>query len=83
VLETRSHADGQYLDKHTLLRVGRGHSVGLYMQLHMTGLLRDTSINRATAVGRDSPEPTPAFSCGTVSFYRCHSALSAWSPLPG
>jgi hypothetical protein len=62
MVETRSHADGQYLDKRTLLRGGRGHSVGLYAQLRMTGLSRDTSINRATAVGREVPEPTPAFS---------------------
>jgi hypothetical protein len=60
VLETRSHADGQYLDKRTLLRGGRGHPVGLYVPLHMTGLSRDTSINRTIAVGRDIPEPIPA-----------------------
>jgi hypothetical protein len=60
VLETRSHADGQYLDRRTLLRGGRGHPVGLYAPLHMTGLPRDTSINRTIAVGREIPEPTPA-----------------------
>ena len=38
MLETRSHADGQYLDKRTLLRGGRGHPVGLYAPLLMTGL---------------------------------------------
>lgn len=80
VSETRSHAVGQSLDKRTLLRVGRGHSVGLYAPLHMTGLLGDRSINRATAVGRESPEPTPAFSVLTVCFVRCHSVLSARSP---
>lgn len=62
VSETRSHAVGQSLDKRTLLvRVGRGQPVGLYAPLHLAGLLRDTSTNRATAVGRESPEPTPAF----------------------
>ncbi len=53
MLENRSHAVGQSLDKRTLLRVGRGQPVGLYTPLHMTGPPRDTSINRATAVGRD------------------------------
>jgi hypothetical protein len=62
VLETRSHAVGQSLDKRTFRQVGRGHPVGLYAPLHMAGLPRDTSINRAIAVGREIPEPTPAFS---------------------
>jgi hypothetical protein len=53
VLETRSHADGQYLDKRTFLQVGRGQPVGLYAPLRMAGPSRDTSINRATAVGRE------------------------------
>lgn len=61
VSETRSHAVGQSLDKRTLLRVGRGQPVGLYAPLHLAGLSRNTSINRATAVGRESAEPTPAF----------------------
>lgn len=61
VSETRSHAVGQSLDKRTLLWGGRGHPVGLYAPLHLTVLLRNTSINCATAVGRESPEPTPAF----------------------
>jgi hypothetical protein len=69
VSETRSHAVGQSLDKRTLLRGGRGHPVGLYAPLHLAGLSRDTSINRATAVGRESPEPTPAFNI----------TLTAWS----
>jgi hypothetical protein len=60
VSETRSHAVGQSLDKRTLLWGGRGHPVGLYAPLHLTVLLRNTSINCATAVGRESPEPTPA-----------------------
>ena len=68
MLENRSHAVGQSLDKRTLLRVGRGHPVGLYAPLHMTGLPRDTSINRTTAVGREIPEPTPAFSLTLSAF---------------
>lgn len=48
-----SHAVGRDLDKRTLLRVGRGHPVGLYAPLLMAGLSRGTSINRATAVGRE------------------------------
>lgn len=55
VSETRSHAFGQYLDKRTPLRVGRGQPVGLYALLHLAGLSRNTSINCATAVGRESP----------------------------
>ena len=62
VSETRSHAVGQSLDKRTLLRVGRGQPVGLYAPLHLAGLSRNTSVNCATTVGRESPEPTPAFS---------------------
>ena len=60
--ETRSHAVGQSSDKRTLLRVGRGQPVGLYAPLHLAGLSRNTSVNCATTVGRESPEPTPAFS---------------------
>jgi hypothetical protein len=68
VLETRSHAVGQSLDKRTFRQVGRGHPVGLYAPLHMAGLPRDTSINRATTVGREIPEPTPAFSLKLSAF---------------
>ena len=61
VLENRSHAVGQPSDKRTLLRVGRGQPVGL-RAASLAGLLHGTSVNRAAAVGRESPEPTPAFS---------------------
>lgn len=61
VSETRSHAVGQSSDKRTLLRGGRGQPVGLYAPLHLAGLLRNISVNCATAVGRESPEPTPTF----------------------
>lgn len=61
VSETRSHAVGQSSDKRTLLRGGRGQPVGLYAPLHLTELLRNMSVNCATAAGRESPEPAPAF----------------------
>jgi hypothetical protein len=67
VSETRSHAVGQSSDKRTLLRGGRGQPVGLYAPLHLAGLSRNTSVNRATAVGRETPEPTPAISILTAS----------------
>jgi len=60
VLENRSHAVGQPSDKRTLLRVRRGQPVGL-RAASLAGLLHGTSVNRAAAVGRESPEPTPAF----------------------
>ncbi len=60
VPETRSHAVGQSSDKRTLLRGGRGQPVGLYAPLHLTELLRNMSVNCATAAGRESPEPAPA-----------------------
>ena len=53
MLENRSHAVGQSLDKRTLLRVGRGQPLGHYAPLLLTGLPRGTSINREAAVGRD------------------------------
>jgi hypothetical protein len=91
VLENRSHAVGQSLDKRTFRQVGRGHPVGLYAPLHMTGLPRDTSINRATAVGREIPEPTPAFSLTLSAFtdafrpcpldLHCLTSLEERSPL--
>jgi len=53
MLENRSHAVGQSSDKRTLLRVGLGQPVGLYAPLHLAGLSCNTSVNCATAVGRD------------------------------
>lgn len=82
--ETRSHAVGQYLDKRALSQAGPGRPVGHLRAASATGLTRGTSINRASAMGRElQPLPTPAFSVETVSFCRCHSALSAESPEPG
>ena len=91
MVENRSHAVGQSLDKRTLLRGGRGQPVGLYAPLHMAGLPRDTSINRATAVGREIPGPTPAFSLKLSAFtdafrpcpldLHCLASLEARSPL--
>ena len=44
----------------------------------LAGLPRGTSVNRATAVGRETPEPTPAFSFDTLSFCRCLSVIPAF-----
>lgn len=83
MLENRSHAVGQSLDKRTLLQAGPGRPVGRLRAASATGLTRSISINRVFAMGRDSPEPTPAFSSHTVGFYRCRSVSSAWSSMPG
>jgi hypothetical protein len=78
VLETRSHADGQYLDKRTFLQVGRGQPVGLYAPLRMAGPLRDTSINRATAVGRELRNRCPLL----LSVLTLSAFTDAFRPCP-
>jgi hypothetical protein len=59
MLENRSHAVGQSLDKRTLLRVGRGQPVGLYAPLHWRAIIAARPSTARFAVGREIPLPTP------------------------
>lgn len=59
--ETRSHAIGQYRIREPCYGEA-GVTRSAFIAASAAGLLRSTSVNCATAAGRESPEPAPASS---------------------